>query len=143
MNNDKKADTQNNDSASKTSGVVRLQRIVSTKLSDARNLRQNMTDAEKLLWNRIRNRKTGGLKFRRQQIIEGFIADFYCEEGLFCIEVDGGIHSTQDQLLKDEHRTKVFKARGIRVLRLTNDDVITKLPDVINRIMLFRKDYQA
>jgi very-short-patch-repair endonuclease len=140
MNNDQKVTVKSRGARNNTSGVIRLQKIVSSKLSDARELRQNMTVAEKLLWERIRNRKAGGLKFRRQQIIEGFITDFYCEDGKFCVEVDGGVHFTPVEIKKDEHRTNVFKARGIRVLRIPNEDVMIRLPLVINKIILFSQE---
>jgi very-short-patch-repair endonuclease len=110
-----------------TSGIVRLQRIDEKKLSDARDLRRNMTSEEILLWKRLRNRKLAGLKFRRQQIIEGFIADFYCEEVKLAVEIDGSIHDTENQKEIDCHRDKVFAARGIFTLRIKNDEVVSNI----------------
>jgi very-short-patch-repair endonuclease len=117
-----------------TSGLIRLQRVSGNKLSNARLLRQTMTEAETLLWEQLRNRKLGGFKFRRQQIVEGFITDFYCEAAKLAVEVDGGIHDEEEQKKYDEHRTKVFKACGIISLRIRNTDVQNKMPFVINRI---------
>jgi hypothetical protein len=75
------------------------------------------------LWARLRGKNLLGIKFRRQQIIEGFIADFYCEAAKLAIEIDGGIHSTQEQKALDEHRRKVFEARGLRELRFSNTQI--------------------
>jgi very-short-patch-repair endonuclease len=122
-----------------TSGVIRLQYINESKVTDSRTLRRTMTSAEMQLWLQLRGRKVGNMKFRRQQIIEGFIADFYCEEGKICIEVDGGIHETPEQAAIDEHRTRIFNARGIRVIRFSNDEVLSDLPAVIAKILLFSK----
>jgi very-short-patch-repair endonuclease len=58
----------------------------------ARQLRQEQTKAEKIVWEQLRNRKFKGLKFRRQHVIEGFILDFYCPDAKLGIEVDGNIH---------------------------------------------------
>ena len=63
----------------------------------ARRLRINQTDAETLLWNRIRNRQVDGHKFVRQQPIENYICDFVCRERMLIIEVDGGQHNEFDR----------------------------------------------
>lgn len=94
-----------------------------------------MTEAERVLWQHIRNRQTANLKFRRQQVIEGFIADFYCEGIKLAIEVDGGIHKNREQTKIDKHRDEVFKARGIRVLRVSNDTVLNNLAEVVKEII--------
>jgi very-short-patch-repair endonuclease len=116
------------------SGVVFLQRIEDHKVRQARELRKNMTEAEQVLWQRIRNRQVNNLKFRRQQVIEGFIADFFCEEIKWVIEVDGGIHNKPEQTESDKHRDEVFKARGIRVLRVKNDAVLRNVMEVLEKI---------
>jgi very-short-patch-repair endonuclease len=112
------------------SGVVGIQKITKAKLADSRSLRQTMTEAEELRWRHLRNRRCGGFKFRRQQIIEGFIADFYCEQAQLAVEVDGGIHNDSAVKLNDLHREKVFKSRGIQTLRFSNDEV-EKLPEIV------------
>jgi very-short-patch-repair endonuclease len=117
------------------SGVVGIQRVSEEKLQDARALRKNMTPTEALLWERLRNRKCGGFKFRRQQIIEGFVADFYCEQAQLVVEVDGGIHSDFEVKKNDQHRETVFKARGIKTIRFMNDDVKQNIDSVITRII--------
>jgi very-short-patch-repair endonuclease len=69
-------------------------------------------------------------------VIDGFIADFYCEEAKLAIEVDGKIHDEEEQQRVDEHREKVFQARGLHVLRLKNDDVVHHMKDCSNIILL-------
>jgi very-short-patch-repair endonuclease len=114
----------------KTSGVVRLQHISDDKLDQARSLRLNMTHAENLLWQKLRRRQLG-VKFRRQQIIEGFIVDFYCESAKLVIEVDGAVHFNEEQQATDEHRRKVFEDRGLREIRFENYQIESRIDDVI------------
>jgi len=61
------------------SGVVGIQRVSKGNVEDSRNLRKNMTPSESILWEHLRTGNAGDSKFRRQQVIEGFVADFYCE----------------------------------------------------------------
>jgi very-short-patch-repair endonuclease len=91
-----------------------------------------MTPAERTLWAAIRRQRVGGHRFRRQQIVDGFILDFYCHAAGLAVEVDGAVH--QDQVGHDEARDAILLARGIQVLRVTNDDVEHQLPAVLNRI---------
>ena len=99
----------------------------------ARELRQDMTDAEQKLWHYLRNRQLSGHKFRRQHDIEHYIADFACTEALLIVELDGGQHA--DQADYDERRTQHLQARGYRVLRFWNNDVLTNLEDVLEVIL--------
>jgi very-short-patch-repair endonuclease len=117
----------------KTSGVIKLQYLSAGKLRQARELRGNMTAAEALLWERLRRNQLG-VKFRRQQIIEGFITDFYCEAARLIIEVDGAVHENAERKAVDEHRRNVFRKRGLRELRFSNSQVETELEAVISRI---------
>jgi very-short-patch-repair endonuclease len=107
-----------------TSGVTALQYVDEHKKEQARSLRKASTPAEKVLWDQLRNRQVAGFKFRRQQVVDGFIADFYCESVKMAIEVDGNVHDNKEQQLIDEHREKVFWARGIHTLRFKNDDIL-------------------
>ena len=118
----------------RSSGLIRLQRIGKNKLADARLLRQTMTESETLLWERLRNCKLGGLKFRRQQIVEGFITDFYCETAKLAVELDGGIHDDKEQKKYDGHSAKVFEARGIFTLRIKNEEILNTMSSVIQII---------
>jgi len=81
----------------------------------ARNLRNNQTDSEKLLWSHLRNRQIAGFKFRRQFPIEAYIVDFACISYNLIIELDGGQHTeTADH---DEARTKFLNEKGFKVIR--------------------------
>ena len=98
----------------------------------AKDLRQNITHAEKLLWVRLRNRKLSGLKFRRQHPIYFFIADFYCHEKKLVIEVDGEIHKFRKTY--DEARTVELERLGIQVIRFTNDQVVNNMKEELKHI---------
>ena len=108
----------------KEKGVIRNQRVTPEKIERSRVLRREMTEAEKVFWNMVRDRKMFGLKFRRQQIIDGFIVDFYCDSLGLCIEIDGGVHDSDEQARYDRERDEVLALRGLKVLRLANEDVI-------------------
>jgi very-short-patch-repair endonuclease len=97
----------------------------------ARRLRLDQTDAEKVLWNRIRNRQIDGHKFVRQQPIDNYICDFVCRERLIVIEVDGGQHSDS---AKDAIRDRRLAAEGHRVLRFWNNDVLGNIDGVLTVI---------
>ena len=92
-----------------------------------------MTPAEKLLWQNLRGNRLNGLHFRRQQIISGFIVDFYCHAARLIVEVDGEIHQQQQEY--DRERDLVLTSQGFQILRLTNKQVIQNVPDVLDRIV--------
>jgi very-short-patch-repair endonuclease len=124
----------------KTSGVVKRQRIANTKLVIARDFRKEMTESEELLWQKLRRCQLG-VKIRRQQIIEGFIVDFFCETAKLVIEVDGAVHDNEDQKKADQHRRLVFEERGLQEIRFTNEQVkfsINSVVDEIRNIVLQR-----
>ncbi|MDZ7953752.1 endonuclease domain-containing protein [Nostoc sp. DedQUE09] len=102
------------------------------KVQRAKELRQQMTPEEKILWQHLRANRLNGLHFRRQQIINGFIADFYCHATALVIEVDGKIHEQQAEY--DAERDKVLSARGLRLLRIKNQEVRHELDKVLMRI---------
>jgi very-short-patch-repair endonuclease len=86
-----------------STGLIQLQKINPDKLKLAKYFRSHMTYAERCFWNMARRNQIGGLQFRRQQIIHGFIADFYCNQIGLVVEIDGGIHEQQkdyDRLMK-------------------------------------------
>jgi very-short-patch-repair endonuclease len=110
--------------------------IVSRKHSDekqafADDLRLRLTRAEQVLWQEVRNNRQG-VKIRRQQVIDGFIADFYVHSAGLVIELDGGIH--EDTREYDNERDKIIAARGLRVLRIRNERVIDDLQGVLTEI---------
>lgn len=95
--------------------------------------RANPTDAERVLWNALKANAIG-YKFRRQHIIQDFIVDFYCNEAKLTIELDGGYHNTQKQLLSDEQRTEKLQQLGYTELRFKNEQVISDLEGVLATI---------
>lgn len=101
-------------------------------LEFARQLRQNLTDAEHHLWRHLRHRQFDGCKFRRQAPIEKYIVDFVCFERKLIIELDGGQHTLQTS--KDDERTRWPSSRGFRVLRFWNHEVFEDLDSVFEAI---------
>ena len=93
--------------------IIPGQKVTKEKQERSRELRRNMTPVEKILWNELRANKLG-VHFRRQQVIAGFIVDFYCHKAALVIEVDGDIHDLQKE--EDERREKVLSALGLRSL---------------------------
>ena len=98
----------------------------------ARSLRANQTDAETVLWNRIRNRQIDGHKFARQVPIGRYICDFVCREKKIVVEVDGSQHATRSAA--DSARTKFIEGEGYRVLRFWNNDVLANIDGVLEVI---------
>ena len=99
-----------------------------------RELRQESTEAEKLLWAELRNKKLNGLKFRRQHPIDKFVADFYCHEKKIVIELDGSIHDEKINKEYDEARTAMLAGLNVIVLRFKNEDVTSNLKGVLRKI---------
>ena len=99
-----------------------------------RELRQESTEAEKLLWAGLRNRKLNGLKFRRQHPLDKFIVDFYCNERKLVIELDGGVHDEKINKEYDETRTAMLAGLNIIVLRFKNEEVINDMQGVLKII---------
>jgi len=114
--------------------IVTNQKVTKEKLQRAKELRRDMTPAEKMLWEELRANKLG-VHFRRQQVIQGFIVDFYCHKASLVIEVDGDIHDLQRE--EDARREKVLSDLGLRVIRFRNDEVTRDLSDVVGRIKDF------
>jgi len=84
-------------------------------------LRKEQTDVEKIVWKLLRSSKCLGLKFRRQHVIEGFIADFYCHEYKLVIELDGKVHEKQKDY--DEIRDYIIESKGVTIIRINNRDI--------------------
>jgi very-short-patch-repair endonuclease len=93
-------------------------------------LRRDQTDAERLFWFAVRNRRLDGVKFRRQTTIGPYIVDFLCIEAMLVVELDGGQHSPE----ADAARTRFLEQRGYRVLRFWNNEVIENLEGVLLRV---------
>ena len=108
------------------------QKLTPVKVQRAKELRCQMTQEEKIIWQHLRANQLNCLHFRRQQIIDGFITDFYCHVARLVIEVDGEIH--QQQAEYDAERDRVLLARGLRLLRIKNEEVRQNLDRVLLRI---------
>jgi very-short-patch-repair endonuclease len=103
---------------------------------NARELRGNLTDAERRLWSRLRLKQIDGRRFRRQVPIGPYIADFVCLDAKLVVEVDGGQHN--DNAPKDARRTALMETQGFRVVRFWNHEVLGNTDgvlDVIRRIL--------
>ena len=100
---------------------------------NARKNRANMTEAEKMLWERLRCYPRP-LRFRRQHIIGDYIVDFVCLEKMLVVEVDGEYHSTDEQKALDELRTEYLNSVDFSVVRFTNEQVINHINDVVAHI---------
>ena len=100
----------------------------------AKQLRQNSTDAERLLWRHLRNRQLAGFKFRRQVVIGRYIVDFCCLEQKLVVELDGGQHV--DNVEYDDARTAYLESLGYRVIRFWNDDALVRTSDVLEQVLL-------
>ena len=109
-------------------------------LNFAQSLRQNLTNAECLLWNRLRRRQLSGFKFRRQHMIGSYICDFVCTEMRVVIELDGSQHL--DQASYDANRDRFLRSQGYRVLRFWNGDVVNQTESIMETIVaaLHRQD---
>ena len=109
------------------------------KYTRARNLRKNLTLQEKILWNLLRNRQINNRKFRRQVPIGNYIVDFLCEEKSLIIELDGGQHNQDRNILLDNIRTKFLLENGFKVLRFWNTDIDKNIEGVVEKIQDFCK----
>ena len=98
----------------------------------ARLLRNNMTEAEIMVWDKLKNRQVFNARFRRQHPIGIFIVDFYCHEFKLAIEIDGEIHLEKEVIDYDDGRTHDIEKLGVRILRFTNDQVYNNI-DVVQQ----------
>ena len=108
---------------------------VSSRLrSNARALRKNSTDAERILWSELRDHRLNGASFRRQVPIGAYIADFVCHAAKLVIELDGGQHFSDAQEAADAKRSATIEAKGFQVLRFSNHDLITNRAGALETI---------
>src|SRR6266481_5983534 len=109
-------------------------RLIATKpLARTRALRRDSTEAEKHLWSILRNRNLDGRKFRRQFTIDSYVVDFCCIAARLIVELDGVQHADARKRY-DDVRTKELEARGFRVLRFWNSEVLQETDGVIQEI---------
>jgi very-short-patch-repair endonuclease len=109
-------------------------KVPSRLRSNARALRKNSTDAERILWSELRDHRLNGASFRRQVPIGSYIADFMCHAPRLVIEIDGGQHFSDHFEQADAARSAVIEAKGFQVLRFSNHDVITNRAGVLETI---------
>jgi len=100
-----------------------------------KELRKNSTESEKKLWQYLRNRQFEGIKFYRQYGIGSYIADFYSPRIKLVIELDGSGHFTPEALEYDRIREEFMNSLGIKTLRFNNNDVMTNIEGVLERII--------
>lgn len=105
------------------------------KSKRAKELRNNLTDAERKLWRALKGKQLEGLKFRRQHPVGRYILDFYCPAVRLCVEVDGGQHNEPENIKRDQTRSDWLAARGISVVRVWNFEVFESLEGVIETIL--------
>ncbi|NNM73284.1 endonuclease domain-containing protein [Enterovirga aerilata] len=101
----------------------------------ARRLRRKQTEVERLLWSRLRDRRLGGWKFRRQMPIGQHVVDFCCPDAWLIIELDGEQHAAEEKLNRDRQRTVTLEAGGYLVVRFWNREVIENLDGVCETIL--------
>ena len=101
----------------------------------ARQLRKGQTTHEDALWSCLRNRRLDGVKFRRQHPLGRYIADFYCHEAGLVVEIEGGIHSQEDQREYDAVRREVIEQLGMNLISFRNEEVEQDLEGVLTKIL--------
>ena len=106
----------------------------SDTFSKAEYLRNNMTDVEKIMWEKLKKKRAVGYRFRRQHPLGFYILDFYNHELKLCIELDGEYHNYKEQILKDKERDDLLQFNGITVIRFRNEEVLNDIEVVINKI---------
>ena len=100
----------------------------------SKKLRKNMTNAERLLWSKLKGKQLRGLQFNRQKPIGNYIVDFYCLKAKLVIEIDGGQHYSRDGKQKDKARDEYMAQHGLKVLRFSNRDVFGNIDGVVETI---------
>jgi very-short-patch-repair endonuclease len=101
--------------------IIRNPAVTAEKAALAKRLRQTATPEEVQAWDMLRGRRCLGLKFRRQQVILGFIVDFYCAEHRLAVELDGDVHDQQEE--HDRLRDEALAQADVRVLRIRNEEL--------------------
>ncbi len=104
------------------------------QLPRARELRKSSTLAEARLWEQLRGKRLDGFKFRRQHPVGTYFADFACRSEGLIVEVDGATHSTAAELEHDRKRSAFLRAQGYRVMRISNDEVLNGMDEVLTLI---------
>lgn len=106
----------------------------------ARRLRREMTPGERKLWWHLREAQFAGSHFRRQAAFGGYFVDFCCHTSRLIIEVDGASHAGDRQMIADARRSEFLQARGYRVLRFWNNDVLSNIEGVMTVVAIALAD---
>ncbi len=112
--------------------MPKSRRTTPEMLQRSRELRDQETPAEEILWSHLRARRLDGIHFRRQHAIGSYIVDFCAASRRLVIELDGGVH--QAQAAQDAERTRSLESRGYRVIRFRNSEVMERLERVLEKI---------
>ena len=106
-------------------------------IEKARFLRKNMTKQERQLWQFLRKKNINNLKFRRQYPLGNYIVDFICNEKKLSIEIDGGQHNEDKNIIYDLERTKYLEIKGYKVIRFWNHDIDNNIEGVYQEILKY------
>ena len=113
--------------------TAQSRRAAAPRRAHAKRMRREPTEAEKLFWWEIRDRRLEGYKFKRQYLVAGYIADFVCLERKLIIELDGGQHSETTEY--DAKRSVVLREHGFRVMRIWNAEIFKNMEGVIDALL--------
>jgi very-short-patch-repair endonuclease len=102
-----------------------------------RNLRKNSTDAERILWSRLKNKQCHGLRFLRQYSVGSYIIDIFCPKLRLAIEIDGGQHNNLHNSIYDQQRSEYLAKNNIKVIRFWNNEVFENLDGVYEIILKY------
>ena len=108
--------------------------MISREIANARRLRRDQTEVERRLWSHLRDRRLDGWKFRRQEPIDIYFADFVCKDAMLIVELDGSQHA-EERAEYDAARTRKLLGAGYRVIRFWNNDVTGNLEGVLIAIL--------
>jgi very-short-patch-repair endonuclease len=109
----------------------------------SRRLRNNSTLGEILLWKQLRSGRLEGYSFNRQKPIGQFIVDFYCKPLKLVIEVDGGYHYEEEQILIDTGRQKMIEEMGLHFLRFHDEEIRKDMPQVLQKIKEYIREFDG
>ena len=112
----------------------KLRKDVEKSQKFARDLRENMTEAEHRLWHYLRRKHVHGFRFRRQHPIGPYIADFACVGERLIVEADGDTHSTEIEIAHDKRRSEFLIHQKWRIVRYSNGDIYNHIDDVLNDV---------
>lgn len=112
--------------------IVRGQQVDEAKVARAKELRRQMTPEEGLLWEKLRRSQQNGYHFRRQQVIHGFIVDFYCHQAALVVELDGEPHFGREGY--DADRDRILVGYGFLIVRFRNQMVRDHLDEILRQI---------